>query len=257
MGVRAPGPARGVVEADQPGRRRGRLADADDPAEALGSEPALVPDRDVQAVLGAQEAGLLGQPLRVLEVGGDRGEHPGPPARGAGRDGAGQRRRHRVGVGQAGQHHPAHRRVLGRGRAPRERERAQHRAHDERLEPGLRRQRRDRGRDRGPVPGGAGQGGAGAAEVLRALLADPHEQDDAQGVVAGGAGGHRQGGHLAGSSGGPGEVQQGQEVGAERVGDLGGPGSEQGEPASSPHRSRAARAARAPRRRPGRRGAGR
>ena len=69
-----------VVEPDQ-ARRRGRgLADADDAAEALVGELALVPDPDVEAVCGGQLFGLLGEPGGVLQVGRHRGQHPRAPA---------------------------------------------------------------------------------------------------------------------------------------------------------------------------------
>ena len=69
-----------VVEADQPRRRRRGPADGQHPAEALIGQLLLVPDRAGQAVLVGQRLGLLGEPLRRLEVGRDRGQHPGAPA---------------------------------------------------------------------------------------------------------------------------------------------------------------------------------
>ena len=126
--------ARRVVEPDQPRRGRRGLADAEDAAEALGGEPLLVPDRDVEAGLAgrarracsASHAGFFRLDGTVASI---RARQPAPPIATAAVE-----RGPVVGVGQAGQHDPAHRHVLGARRAPVEGEGAQHRADDERLE---------------------------------------------------------------------------------------------------------------------------
>ena len=104
-------------------------------------QPLLVPDRDLEAGLAGQRDGLVGEPGGVLEVGRHRGERAGPPARPADRDRALQRGP--VGVGQAGQHDPGDRDVLGRRRAPVRTRRS----------PGSRRPRTARGRPSGSTAG--------------------------------------------------------------------------------------------------------
>ena len=88
---------------------------------------------DVEAGLGGELLGLLGQPGRVLEVGRHGGQHPRAPAGAAEGDGAGQLVVVRaVVVVDPGQHDPAHG-LLGRpGRAPVEGEGAQRRTDHER-----------------------------------------------------------------------------------------------------------------------------
>ena len=157
VGVDLSAPTRRVVEADQPGRRRGGRADGEHAAEAFLGEPLLVPDRDLEAGRGGELLGLLGQPGGRLEVGRHRGEHPRAPAGAAGSEGTRQLVVRDL-VGRATQDDAGDRSLLGPGRAPVEAERPQHRADDEGAEGLVGRDGRDRGGHAGAVLGRPRQG---------------------------------------------------------------------------------------------------
>ena len=106
-----------VLELDQP-RRGGRaLPDAEDAAEAVGLELLDVPDLGLEPGLLGEQDGLVGQPLRVLDVGRDRCQHPGAPAGAADRERPVERPGQVGVVGYAGEDDLPDRRVLGSPRA--------------------------------------------------------------------------------------------------------------------------------------------
>ena len=98
---------------------------------------------------------------------------------------------------------------------------AERRADHEGPQRALGRDGRDGGDDVGAVPGRAGDGCAGAAEVGDGLLAQSNQQDQGDRV-----GDDRDGGHLAGATGGPGRLEETEEVDPEQLGRLVSPGTE-------------------------------
>ena len=108
-----------------------------------------------------------------------------------------------------------------------ERERAEHRADHERLEAARRRAiAGDRRGDRRPVAGGAGQRGAGAAQVVGSLGPDADQQHLPEVGVLRTAERDRHRGDLAGLAGGPVELEHAEQVEAELLGELGAAGTE-------------------------------
>jgi len=105
-------------------------------------------------------------------------------------------------------------------------ERPQHRAHHERRESVVVDDRSDRGRDRGPVPCRASQGGAGAAQVVGALGADADQHHEAEVGVVRAAERHRHAGDLAGLAGRPVQLEHAEQVEAELVAQLRATGAE-------------------------------
>ena len=159
-------------------------ADGQDAAEALGGEPLLVPDRDVEAGGPADLDGLLGEPGGGLEVGRDGGQGARAPAGAAERDRPGELVVGAV-VAHVGQHDAGDRSLRavrwsasGRRRTPS-------------IAPTTRAPRPSSGAIAGErrdhadaVLRGAGQRRAGAAEVGDRALADADEQHQGHVAVA-------------------------------------------------------------------------
>ena len=108
-----------------------------------------------------------------------------------------------------------------------EAEGAEHRAHDERRDRVVGRDRRDRRRDRGAVAGRAGQGGSRAAEVLGSLRADTDQQHHLEARVVSDAERHGDRGHLADLAGRTGHLEDPDQVDAQEVGQIGRAGTQQ------------------------------
>ena len=231
VGVAAPARGRRVVETDQPGRRGRGLADADDPAEALVGELPLVPDGDVEAVLGGERRGPARPATRGSSGSRDGRQHPRAPARAAEprRRGPGSSPR----ASASGRPASTTRRT-GRCSGGVER---QWKANEPSIAPTTNASRPRRPARAPaivvatdvPVAGGAGQCRAGAAEVLGALLARRRR-------AAPGAGRRSparraapgSGRDLAGPTGGPGELEQREQVDAERSATSAAPGPSRG-----------------------------